>query len=548
MLVENQRIQLHREKYRAQGDWGDATLADFWKMAVLCTPEKKAVIDDQGASYTYQELDKASNSLAVYFRECGVATGDIVSFQIPGWAEFTMIYIACLKSGAVANPILPCLRAKDVGYILRKCETKLYFCPTVYRKFDYTGMLEELLPQLPDLKHVVVVEKTEESKDTRFIRLSSIIKKAAVWNASSAMNADALAAVLFTSGTESFPKGVMLTHNNIISSERAFTAALNITYRDKILMPSPTAHAMGFHHGVTAAFMTGATSVLLDRFKAEAALSLIERERCTCTMGPSPFVYDLVQSLQEQKRDISSLRFFLCGGAPIPRHMFQEALAVGIRMLGVYGATESVPHVVHALTDPAEKIFSTDGRPLPGIEIKIVDENRKPVEGLVQGEEASRGPNVFAGYLKEPELTAHVFDEDGWYYSGDFCVMDADGYLNVTGRKKDIIIRGGENVSSVEIEHILLKHENVKDAAIIGMPDLRLGERICAYVVLKDKEKTITIEDVKDFFARHKAAKCKWPEHLEFVDDLPRTASGKIQKYILREDIRKKISQIENAK
>jgi len=544
MLEKNKLVNFRRSEYRSKGCWGDATLLDFWQMAVRSFPQKTAVSDLQNDSYSYAELDEASGRLANFLKDNGIEKGDFISFQIPGWVEFTLIYIACLKVGAVANPILPCLRTGDVAYILNKCESKIYFCPTIYRKFDYLTMAESLIETSEYLQRVVTVEKYAENQRKEIKTLQQILQNDPVYEEKNRADADDLAAVLFTSGTESHPKGVMLTHNNIIASERAFAAALNITYLDTIFLPAPTAHAMGFHHGVTVAFMLGATSVLQDRFKAESALKLIEEKKCTCSMGPSPFVYDIVHILQRETYDISSLRFFICGGSPIPRYMFKEAESVGIKMLGVYGATESVPHATHRLDDVAEKIISTDGRAVADIEIKVVNELRQPVMCGIEGEEASRGPNVFIGYFKEPELTERVFDSDGWYYSGDFCIMDKDGYLKITGRKKDIIIRGGENLSSVEIEHILLQHPNVKESAIVGMPDSRLGERICAYVALHDTDKSLLIKDVQDFFAANKIAKCKWPERIEIVKSLPRTASGKVRKFLLRDDIKAKLNSL----
>ncbi|WP_318509574.1 AMP-binding protein [Bacillus sp. T3] len=349
-------------------------------------------------------------------------------------------------------------------------------------------------------------------------------------------SADDLAAVLFTSGTEGNPKGVMLTHNNIISSERAFAASLNLSFLDVIFMPAPVAHASGFHHGVTASFMLGAKVVLQDIFNPDNCLEQIDNEGCTCGFGCTPVIYDLLRVIPNANHDISSMRFFLCGGAPVPRHMVEQGLKAGFKILSVYGSTESVPHTGVSLDDPIEKIIHTDGTSFPGIEIRVVDEFRRPVlTSGVKGEEASRGPNVFVGYLKEPELTERVLDDEGWYYSGDLCTMDTDGYIRINGRKKDIIIRGGENISSNEIERILHQHPNVYDVAVIGIPDPRLGERTCAFVVLHNNEVALTLEEIKSFFAEMKVSKYKYPERVEIVDSLPRTETGKVKKYLLRE-------------
>lgn len=527
--------------YRQKGYWGDATLADYWRMAVLSCPEKIAVIDLQDTSYTYAELDDAAGRVASFLRATGVKPGEFVSFQLPGWAEFTVIYVACLKVGAVANPLLPCYRQEELVYILNKCESKVLFFPSKYRRFTYLPMVQSLIPKIPSLKEVVIVEKEEMIDHGNTFR--RLIRQYSPLPDNRVSTADDLAAVLFTSGTDGAPKGVMFNHNNIIASEKAFAATLNFNYTDVMLMTAPMAHATGFHHGVTVPFMFGATSVLQDIFSAETSLALIAREQCTCSMGATPFVYDILRSLQNEKYDISSLRFFLCGGAPIPRHLVKESMEVGLKVIGVYGSTESVPHTVVRLNDPIEKVIHTDGAPVSSVEVKVVDSSRRPVPVGVEGEEASRGPNVFMGYLKEPEFTTRVFDDEGWYYSGDLCTLDEDGYVRITGRKKDFIIRGGENISSVEIENILLQIPNVYEAGVVAMPDERLGERICAYLVLKEVNNGLTLNTVKSFFEEKKMAKCKWPERLEIVSCLPRNAAGKIQKFVLRQDIKNKLSQ-----
>ncbi|MBM4761274.1 medium-chain fatty-acid--CoA ligase [Bacillus sp. B15-48] len=529
-----------KREYRLKGYWGDSTLEDYWNSSVKNSAEKVAVVDLQNTKYSYRELDLAANKLAAFFQTIGVKPGDFISMQLPGWSEFTLIYIACLKVGAVVNPILPNLREKEVSYILNKCESKVLFIPAKFRKCEFYQKFQSLYQEIPSLKKVVVVEKEEAV--FAGLTLQKILTKYKPIPINNGRQADDLAAVLFTSGTEGVPKGVMLTHNNIISSEKAYAATFNLTSYDTILMPAPVAHATGFHHGVTASFLLGATSVLQDIFKPEACLELIEREKCSCGNLATAFVYDIVNLTKKKNHDITSLRFFLCGGSPVPRHLVQEAFDAGFKVMGMYGSTESVPHTASRIDDPSEKIISTDGKAMPGIEVKVVDNMRREVPAGVQGEEASRGPNVFVGYLKEPELTNRVLDDDGWYYSGDLCTMGEDGYIRINGRIKDIIIRGGENISSTEIENILLQHPNVKEVAVVGMPDERLGERSCAYVVLNQPQDNLNLEAVSAFFSNMNVAKYKYPERIEIIDKMPKNGSCKIQKYILREDIKKKIN------
>lgn len=528
--------------YRQQGYWGDATLADYWRMAVLCSPEKQAVIDLQGTSYTYAELDEAAGRVAAYLTGIGIAPGDIVSVQLPGWAEFTVIYVACLKAGAVINPIFSIFRNNELIYILNKCESKVLFIPSQFKGYVYSAMRGVLSEKVPSLAHIVSVEREHKVADGT--TLDEVLQSHAPLPAQVARRADDLAAILFTSGTEGFPKGVMFTHNNIIASEKAFAARINFTCYDVFLMPSPVGHATGFHHGVTMTFMFGAKSVLQDIFKPEVSLKLIERERCTLGMGATPFAFDMLQVLKSQQYDISSMRFFLCGGAPIPRQMMKESLKSGLKVTGVYGSTESPPHVATSLADSPQKITSTDGVAVAGVEVKVVDEFGRVAR---EGEEASRGPNVFVGYLKEPELTAKALDKEGWFYSGDYCTIDDEGYIRITGRKKDIIIRGGENISSCEVEDVLLQHPNIHEAGVVAMPDPRLGEKACAYVALNDAGKGLTLEELRIFFAGMDISKHKCPERIEIVDKLPRTESGKIQKFLLKQDLKNKLGGITAA-
>ncbi|PWC12577.1 medium-chain fatty-acid--CoA ligase [Brenneria corticis] len=524
-----------REYYRQQGYWGDASLADYWHQSVKAAPEKIAVLDNQGASYTYAQLDRAAGSVAAYLLDAGIRPGDRVAFQLPGWCEFTIIYLACLKTGAVSVPLLPAYRETELIWTLNKSRARVLFAPTLFKNASPLERIVPLRSQLPHLQRVVAVDKLAPADSTP--ALSQLLQDYSPLENPVRTHGDELAAVLFTSGTEGVPKGVMLTHNNIVASERAYCATLNLSWLDTILMPAPLAHATGFLHGVTAPFIIGARSVLLDIFNPSECLTFLEREKCTCVMGATPFVYDLLCCVQQRHYDLSSLRFFLCGGTTIPKKISRDCLQAGIKLLSVYGATESSPHAVVKLDDPLSRVINTDGTAAPGVEIKIVDKARKTVPRGVEGEEASRGPNVFMGYLDEPELTARALDQDGWYYSGDLCRMDEDGYIKITGRKKDIIVRGGENISSREVEEILLQHPRVRDAGVVAMPDARLGERSCAYLVLKAPYQTLTLEEVIAFFSRKRVAKYKYPEWVVIVDALPRTASGKIKKYLLRQDI-----------
>lgn len=542
-----------RKAYRQQGYWGDASIADWWRHAVLTSPDRRCVADSHGSRWTYKELDAAAARVAGWLYRKGVRKGDGVALVLPGWSEFTIAYVACLKIGAVTVPILPSWREAELSWALEKCEIRALFTATAFRKSKPVQMMANLEITLPALRAVAAVDKLEPVPaeliaDGVVTPFSEILETEEPIDPKLerelAPNGDDLCAVLFTSGTEGQSKGVMLTHNNIIASERAYAARLSLTWMDAFLMPAPLGHATGFLHGVTLPMLLGAKSILLDIFNAEACLDLFENERATCVLGATPFVYDILTEIRRKPRDLSSLRYFLCGGTTIPHKIFEECHKLGIRLLSVYGSTESSPHSVVKADDTLEHYELTDGCPVSGVEVRVVDNDHHEVPHGEEGEEASRGPNVFVGYYDEPEITARALDADGWYYSGDLCRTDAAGeYIKITGRKKDIIVRGGENISSREIEDILAEHPSIRGAACVAMPDERLGERTCAYVLQKPGTEKLRLADIVAYFDARRVAKYKFPEYLVLVDEFPRTAAGKIRKADLRKDIRARLKK-----
>lgn len=364
-----------RAAYRQQGLWGDASLADYWQQTARAMPDKIAVVDNHGASYTYSALDHAASCLANWMLAKGIESGDRIAFQLPGWCEFTVIYLACLKTGAVSVPLLPSWREAELVWVLNKCQAKMFFAPTLFKQTRPVDLILPLQNQLPQLQQIVGVDKLAPA--TSSLSLSQIIADNTPLTTAITVHGDELAAVLFTSGTEGLPKGVMLTHNNILASERAYCARLNLTWQDVFMMPAPLGHATGFLHGVTAPFLIGARSVLLDIFTPAACLALLEQQRCTCMLGATPFVYDLLNLLEKQPADLSALRFFLCGGTTIPKKVARECQQRGIKLLSVYGSTESSPHAVVNLDDPLPRFMHTDGYAAAGVEIKVVDDARK---------------------------------------------------------------------------------------------------------------------------------------------------------------------------
>jgi acyl-CoA synthetase len=515
-----------RQIYYENGLWSTSTVFDYFCETVNKFPRKIAIVD-RGQKISYKMLFERVKQVANGLKNLQIKKGDFVSVQLPNWAENVIIYLACTKIGAIYNPIPYTARHQEVKYILSLCESKVFVIPEQFRNFNYIEMVNLIQDDI-GIPRIIIVNGTE---DNSFLLFEDVLSMESNDFDEDQVNADDPVVVLFTSGTESVPKGVIHTHNTVLYGERLLSESLSITQDDAVFMASPLSHSTGFLRGVNLPMMIGAKSVLMDHFSPGKALQIICEEKCTFSMGSTPFLYDLLGEISKNNNeyDLSSFRFFLCGGAPIPRHMVTEANNCGFKVLAVYGSSESSPHAVSRLDDSEELVVSSDGKPLPGIEVKIVDENRNELPQGEIGEEASRGPNVFLGYFKQPELTKKYLDEDGWYYSGDLGVLQPNHYLRIVGRKKDIIIRGGQNISPAEVENLLYKHSKIEKVSIIGVPDERMGERACAIVVPKEGQ-IFTFEEMIDFLSEQKIAKYKYPEKLYLTKELPTTPSGKIQK------------------
>lgn len=536
-MIDGMKInQKRKEQYIRQGYWSHTSLLDCWNDAVKNHGAREYVADDRGNRYTYAEMDQAAATAASYLQHCGIQAGDCVAFQIPVWSEFVIVMIACLKAGAVIHPIAMCYEEEDLVHALNLTRPKVYFGPTWFHKTDYESRIEAAMERILSLQQIVLLDNLK-AKRNDWITLKEILSGYPAMTTNVKTDGFDLAVILGTSGTTGGSKGVMLTHNNIIFSERYFNRELGLTKDDIMFMPAPLNHATGFHHGLIAPLLLGAKVVLQQKFRRAEAMELMNQERCTYSMGSTPFIYDILKEMEESGKRLPHLKFYLCGGAPVPDYMVQKADRFGILLCEVYGSTESVPHLYVHPDDAIRLNGSSSGKPMAGVEVKIIDEQGQIVPPGTPGEEASRGPNVFVGYINNPEETDRVLDDDGWFYSGDICVGDSNGHIRIIGRKKDLIVRGGENLNTNEIDSYLEGCPGIIDHAIIGMPDERLGERICAYVVLSDPEETLHLEQLISYLAERKIPKRFWPERLEIIDQIPRTASGKVKKYLLKEDL-----------
>ncbi len=496
-------------------------------------PERRAVVDlsnGETITLTYGELDSLANRVASAFTARSIKSGDVVAYQLPSGWEFITITLALWKIGATPCPLLPSLREREVEFILRTAEAKLLIVPSEFRRFDYAAMAAQIRPQTPTVVDVIVIDA-----DTRLpsqSRLGGLLKDAPAAPVPAAATADTVAQLLFTSGTTGEPKGVLHTHRTLSAALNAHTTTLGLTERDVIWAPSPLAHQTGFLYGMMVAFYLGATGVYQAVWDVDTARRAIVNHGATFVQAALPFLADLTR-LDDPPL---GLRLFIATGSAIPRPLAKEAREkLKCAIVGAWGSTECCLVSVGRPTDPPEKLWGTDGRVIDGMAYRVVDDAGNELPPGVEGNYQVKTPAMFIGYLHHPEWYQAGFTPDGFFDTGDLATIDESGYLHLTGRKKDVVNRGGEKVPVVEIEDILYAHPRIQDVAIVAMPDERLGERACAFIVTKSSNEVLTLEDIRAFLAKQRVAKIYWPERVEQLAELPRTPSGKVQKYKLRE-------------
>ncbi|SIS54599.1 AMP-binding protein [Alicyclobacillus vulcanalis] len=511
------------------------------------TPDELAVIDLSGeepVTLTYGDLDRMATRIAARLLALGVEPGEAVAYQLPSGWPFVALTLAIWKAGATPCPILPQLREREVAFILNSSESRVYIAPDVFRRFDYRPFVKSVLQETPRVKHAIVLPLA--SGDPHSSDLGGLLAPEADAEAVRAELAarkpgpDSHSQLLYTSGTTGEPKGVLHTHRTLSEALFIHTRTLGLTSKDRIWVPSPTAHQTGFLYGMLVSFYIGAPGIYHATWDVEKARLAIEVYGATFVQAAMPFLSDITRADRPPK----GLRLFIATGAAIPRQLAQEAREkLGCAVVGAWGSTESCLVTAGRPSDPPEKLWGTDGRVLDGMQIRVVDEAGRELPPGTEGNFQVKTPAMFVTYLHHPEWYDAAMTEDGFFDTGDLAVIDEDGYLRITGRKKDVVNRGGEKIPVVEIEDLLYQHPDIADAAVVAMPDERLGERACAYVVLKPGARHLDLSDITDFLGERGMAKIYWPERLEIIDEMPRTASGKIQKYVLRQDIARKLDR-----
>jgi cyclohexanecarboxylate-CoA ligase len=526
-------------QHTAGGHWRNESLETYLDRWATRRPDKTAIVDALGR-HTYAELASLVERVAYGLAAHGVEPGRVISCQLPNWNETIVLFLAAARLGAVLNPIPPTYRASELRFMLGLLESQVMVVPEVFRGFSHTEMLAGLRPDLPRLEHVFVVRGTAGEGMSPWATLTDT-----AWETRAGRrplpgsDPNRVHEVVFTSGTTGEPKGVMHTPNTTLSTIYSLIDKLEFSDRDVIIMSSTLGHQTGHLYGYCLNFLLGATAVWLDVWNAAEAARLIAAERVTFTMGATPFLQDL--SYRTTPHDLSSLRVFISAGASIPRQLVVDARArLRCTISAGWGMTENGLVTCNGLADPEAKVFGTDGAPLPGMVLRVVDEAERDVPPGVEGDLLVTGPAQFVGYFRRPEFTAQAHTPDGWFKTGDRATLDHDGYLAITGRSKDVIIRGGENIPVAEVENLLFAHPKVAGVAIVAMPDPRLQERACAFVIPRQGV-SLALAELVAYLDSKQLAKQKFPERLEIVSEFPMTPSGKIQKYRLRQLIKDKL-------
>ena len=517
------------------------SITDLWHAQLVRGADAPALTsyqagEDGPVSFTYAELDTVVTRMAAGMAAMGVEKGGVVSCQLPNCWQMTALLLACARLGAVFNPLMPIFRERELRFMLDHARSHLLIVPQRFRGFDYAGMVQGLRAELPELHHVLVIgadgdnsfeqQLLNQEWETRCDTQSLFAQRHP--------HADDIVQLLFTSGTTGEPKGVLHTSSTLLNNVSPYAERLALGRDDIIFMASPMAHQTGFLYGMLMPIYLGASAVLQDVWDARTAMKIIAAERPTFTMASTPFLADLIELAPEHRDALSSLRIFVSAGAPIPESLVEKAgNSLNAKIVSAWGMTETGAVTMTRPQDDPQRAIFTDGVALPLAAVRVVDDAGLEIPAGREGHLQVRGDSLFVGYLKRPDL--YSVDAQGWFATGDLARMDDQGYIRITGRTKDVVIRGGENIPVVEVENLLYKHPGISAVALVGCPDERLGERLCAYVTLHDGYTDLSLEDAVAFLVEHNLSRNYLPEYLEVLPALPRTPSGKIQKFKLHE-------------
>ncbi|HET7399107.1 MAG TPA: AMP-binding protein [Intrasporangium sp.] len=528
------------------GQWRNETLFEVLERQVEAQPDRVFLTDDTRA-LTFRQLRDRGLRLAVGLHRWGLRAGDRVTVQLPNWTEFAVITLALSRIGAIMVPIMPIYRRDEVAYISGNAGARLAFTAESFNAFDYPKLYADIRSELPALEDVVVVRGSGAASQGAIDFESLVVdtdRQAAAAEIGERVGPDEPFVVVYSSGTTSFPKGCLHTFNTMGCGARILGDAWGVTPDDVQFGPSPVTHTTGLVTSIIVPLIRGSRSHIMQSWEPRLGLEQIKEHRCTITVNATTFLQMALDVYDPEVHDASSMRVWVAAGAPIPASVIERAATMipAMKVLSLYGRTENITTTMCRPDDEPRRSLTSDGKALPLQSVRIVDAEGNEVPRGQEGDIAYRGAMHMLEYVGKPVETAELFTPDGHSRSGDLGVMDEDGYVRVTGRTKDIVIRGGLNISVRQVEDLLTAHPAVSRVAVVGMPDERLGERACCYLVPTAGNEGITLEDLTAYLLDQGIAKVKLPERLEIVDELPTTATGKIQKHVLRRMIAEKLS------
>lgn len=521
-------------RYRDEGWWREQGLGELIDGHLRAMPEQELVVwsDLRPWRGAVEDVGALARRVAGGLRARGVRPGDVVAFQLPNWMEAAAVFWGSALAGATLVPVVHFYGARELASILRDSRARVLVTPERFGHLDYLAALDDLRSELPDLEHVLVVGD-EPGRHERFDALAGaepLERPVRVHPADPVL-------VAFTSGTTSEPKGVVHTHRSVAAEVRQL-AGMEASGDVPMLVGAPVGHAIGMLSGLLLPLHRGHPIHLIDAWDPARVLEIMRAEHLNGGNGATFFLTSLLDHPSCGPEHLELMGHVGLGGAPVPAAVSDRAEKLGISVIRSFGTTEHPSVTGSGHGEPAEKRKYTDGRALDGVEVRLVDDDGTDVGPGEPGEILSRGPDLFAGYT-DPALTDVALDRDGWYHTGDIGILDSDGYLSITDRKSDVIIRGGENVSAAEVEDLLARLPGVAEVAVVAAPDERLGEHACAVVRPADPGGGAPdLEAVRRHLEASGLARQKWPEEIRERDDLPRTPSGKIKKYVLRAELR----------
>jgi acyl-CoA synthetase (AMP-forming)/AMP-acid ligase II len=522
--------------------WCNKTIAQgAWEKAEQ-RPDDIAIFLEGEPPITYGSIATEARRLITALRMLGLEAGDVISFQLPNWRESVVLDIAASALGLIVNPVIPIYRDHELRFILKDANTRLIYIPERVRSLEFPSMIAALRDDLPSLEFVVTV-RAQQYYDG-MLRYEDMIDNPPVDLATlPEVDPNAIKAILYTSGTTGTPKAVMHSHNTLARVIQNSLDYWQMDERDVMLMPSPVTHITGYGSGMVLPFVTTVKSALMPRWDADAAVAFINEVGATASVGATPFLVELVAAAKRHKTGLPSMRLFACGGAAVPPQVIHDACSSldNCRAFRVYGSTEAPIITLGFVGEGQQQLAAeTDGL-IYAYDVKIVDEQGREVPQGIDGEIAARGAGMMLGYA-DAQQNAAAHDSEGFFLTGDIGHITADDAILITDRKKDIIIRGGENISAKEVEDVLHGHPDIREVAVVAMPHERLGEGVCAYIIPQDSGSALNLAAVAAFADSALLAKQKIPQHIELVSELPRTASGKVRKDVLRRQIRETLA------